>query len=257
MRWSISGAWEFLFPAEGGPHRDPAGGGDRCPHGWVSSSGPPRTSPTGAPGWPTPESERRRDFTRLSIFADCARTSRTVSNVAFQNMGAPEEGSITLRTTVFSGDPDGAASPGPGRERAATRRLPPVFERVGQRRQRLRQGGAGGGKRALLRLRRHQRPGQLRRVLRLPDRGRLSRGGRRTDPTGYGGDLELFQRVDADQRLGYAQGVVSQIRGRRNPDPRPLGHHPGAAGCRTATGDSRGNQVGSQSGSGRHGFDQR
>ena len=26
------------------------------------------------------------------------------SNVAFQNMGAPEEGSITLRTTVFSGD---------------------------------------------------------------------------------------------------------------------------------------------------------
>ena len=31
------------------------------------------------------------------------------SNVAFQNMGAPEEGSITLRTTVFSGDPDGPA----------------------------------------------------------------------------------------------------------------------------------------------------
>ena len=29
------------------------------------------------------------------------------SNVAFQNMGAPEEGSITLRTTVFSGDLDG------------------------------------------------------------------------------------------------------------------------------------------------------
>ena len=31
------------------------------------------------------------------------------SNVAFQNMGAPEDGPITLRTTVFSGDPDGPA----------------------------------------------------------------------------------------------------------------------------------------------------
>ena len=31
------------------------------------------------------------------------------SNVAFQNMGAPEDGPITLRTTVFSGDPNGPA----------------------------------------------------------------------------------------------------------------------------------------------------
>ena len=31
------------------------------------------------------------------------------SNVAFQNMGAPEEGPIILRTTVFSGDPNGPA----------------------------------------------------------------------------------------------------------------------------------------------------
>ncbi|MCY3776624.1 MAG: hypothetical protein OXH11_11660, partial [Candidatus Aminicenantes bacterium] len=31
------------------------------------------------------------------------------SNVAFQNMGAPEDGPITVRTTVFSGDPDGPA----------------------------------------------------------------------------------------------------------------------------------------------------
>ena len=33
------------------------------------------------------------------------------SNVAFQNMGAPEDGPIVLRTTVFSGDPYGPAPP--------------------------------------------------------------------------------------------------------------------------------------------------
>ena len=32
------------------------------------------------------------------------QNSRDRSNVAFQNMGAPEEGAITLRTTVYSGD---------------------------------------------------------------------------------------------------------------------------------------------------------
>ena len=32
------------------------------------------------------------------------QNSRDRSNVAFQNMGAPEEGAITLRTTVYSGE---------------------------------------------------------------------------------------------------------------------------------------------------------
>ena len=32
------------------------------------------------------------------------QNNRDRSNVAFQNMGAPEEGAITVRTTVYSGE---------------------------------------------------------------------------------------------------------------------------------------------------------
>ena len=45
-----------------------------------------------------------------SICAGCRQNSQDRSNVAFQNMGAPEEGAITLRTTVYSGE---AADPRP------------------------------------------------------------------------------------------------------------------------------------------------
>ena len=42
-------------------------------------------------------------FTEAVYLCGLRQNSRDRSNVAFQNMGAPEEGAITLRTTVYSG----------------------------------------------------------------------------------------------------------------------------------------------------------
>ena len=43
-------------------------------------------------------------FTEAVYLCGLRQNSRDRSNVAFQNMGAPEEGAITVRTTVYSGD---------------------------------------------------------------------------------------------------------------------------------------------------------
>ena len=43
-------------------------------------------------------------FTEPVYLCGLRQNSRDRSNVAFQNMGAPEEGAITLRTTVYSGE---------------------------------------------------------------------------------------------------------------------------------------------------------
>ena len=43
-------------------------------------------------------------FTEAVYLCGLRQNSRDRSNVAFQNMGAPEEGAITLRTTVYSGE---------------------------------------------------------------------------------------------------------------------------------------------------------
>ena len=73
------------------------------------------------------------------------QNSRDRSNVAFQNMGAPGEGAITLRTTVYSGEASDT-SPRELREvDARAGRVPPVFRPFGPGGERLREGGAGGG----------------------------------------------------------------------------------------------------------------
>ena len=43
-------------------------------------------------------------FTEAVYLCGLRQNSRDRSNVAFQNMGAPEEGAITVRTTVYSGE---------------------------------------------------------------------------------------------------------------------------------------------------------
>ena len=73
---------------------------------------------------------------------------------------------------------------GPGDYGAWPRRVSPVFASVGDRGQRLRQGGAGRREGPLLRLRRHQRPGQLRRLLRLSGHRRLAGGQSAPHPAG-------------------------------------------------------------------------
>ena len=49
-------------------------------------------------------------FTEAVYLCGLRQNGRDRSNLAFQNMGAPEEGAITLRTTVYSGE---AGDPGP------------------------------------------------------------------------------------------------------------------------------------------------
>ena len=48
-------------------------------------------------------------FQQAVYLCGLRQNSQDRSNVAFQNMGTPEEGSITLRTTLFSGDPEVSA----------------------------------------------------------------------------------------------------------------------------------------------------
>ena len=43
-------------------------------------------------------------FTEAVYLCGLRQNNRDRSNVAFQNMGAPEEGAITVRTTVYSGE---------------------------------------------------------------------------------------------------------------------------------------------------------
>ena len=65
--------------------------------------------PDGRAGLAYPGIGMEAGFQRAVYLCGLRQNELDRSNVAFQNMGAPEEGPIILRTTVFSGDPDGAA----------------------------------------------------------------------------------------------------------------------------------------------------
>ena len=65
--------------------------------------------PDGRAGLAYPGIGMEEGFQRAVYLCGLRQNELDRSNVAFQNMGAPEEGPITLRTTVFSGDPNGPA----------------------------------------------------------------------------------------------------------------------------------------------------
>ena len=65
--------------------------------------------PQGRAGLAYPGVPEQRGFQEPVYLAGLRQTPQDRSNLAIQNMGAPEEGPITLRTTVFSGDPNGPA----------------------------------------------------------------------------------------------------------------------------------------------------
>ena len=60
--------------------------------------------PDGRAGLAYPGVAEEEGFIEAVYLCGLRQNSRDRSNVAFQNMGAPEEGAITLRTTVYSGD---------------------------------------------------------------------------------------------------------------------------------------------------------
>ena len=65
--------------------------------------------PQGRAGLAYPGVPEQRGFQEPVYLAGLRQTPQDRSNLAIQNMGAPEESPITLRTTVFSGDPNGPA----------------------------------------------------------------------------------------------------------------------------------------------------
>ena len=65
--------------------------------------------PDGRAGLAYPGIGMEEGFQRAVYLCGLRQNEQDRSNVAFQNMGAPEEGPIILRTTVFSGDPNGPA----------------------------------------------------------------------------------------------------------------------------------------------------
>ena len=65
--------------------------------------------PDGRAGLAYPGIGMEEGFQRAVYLCGLRQNELDRSNVAFQNMGAPEEGPIILRTTVFSGDPNGPA----------------------------------------------------------------------------------------------------------------------------------------------------
>ena len=65
--------------------------------------------PDGRAGLAYPGIGMEEGFHRAVYLCGLRQNTQDRSNVAFQNMGAPEEGPIILRTTVFSGDPNGPA----------------------------------------------------------------------------------------------------------------------------------------------------
>ena len=72
--------------------------------------GPPRRPLKVVPGLPIRVFQSPVRYRVLPIFAACARTSPTAPNVAIQHAGAPSDGDVTLRLTVYSGDPNSAGS---------------------------------------------------------------------------------------------------------------------------------------------------
>ena len=113
------------------------------------------------------------------------QNSRDRSNVAFQNMGAPEEGAITVRTTVYSGEAADATArvlEDVTLEPGGFHQYSGLLGSAGGSGPGLRQGGAGGGDRTLLRLRGDQRPGQLGRVVHLSGSGEFTGGHGRGRP---------------------------------------------------------------------------
>ena len=118
-------------------------------------------------------------FTEAVYLCGLRQNSRDRSNVAFQNMGAPEEGAITVRTTVYSGE---AAD-------ATARVLEDVTLEPGGFHQYSGLLGVLGvpaqgyvkverveGRALLLRLRGDQRPGELGRVVCVSGSGELAGG---------------------------------------------------------------------------------
>ena len=59
--------------------------------------------PDGRAGLAYPGVAEEEGFREPVYLCGLRQNSRDRSNVAFQNMGVPEEGAITLRTTVYSG----------------------------------------------------------------------------------------------------------------------------------------------------------
>ena len=183
------------------------------------------------------------------------------SNVAFQNMGAPEEGAITVRTAVYSGEAgntsprvleDVTLEPGGFYQYSG---LLGVLESVDGDRQGYVKVERVEGEGTVLCLWSHQRPGQLGRFLRLPGHGELARGDGGTDPAGDRRDQRVPKRADGDELLGRGPDPGFPVCGRANRDRRQGGLLQHEAGSRPTTHHCRCGGGAAAPGGGGAGFD--
>ena len=159
-------------------------------------------------------------FSEVVYLCGLRQNAQDRSNVAFQNMGAEEEGAITVRTTVYSGEStdtnarvleDVTLEPGGFHQYSG---LLGVLESVGGNRQGYVKVERVGRESALLRLRGDQRPGELGRVVHLSGDGEFAGGEHRSDVAGDCGDERVHQRADGDELLGGAQEAGFRVCGR-------------------------------------------
>ena len=134
--------------------------------------------PAGRAGLAYPGIGGHEGFREAVYLCGLRENNQDRSNVAVQNMGG--KGSITLRTTVYSGSPTDPRGTMLADKELGAGRVPPIQCSDGREgrspARRLRQGGEGGGRSALLRLRGDQRQFQLGRLLRLSPDGVLAGG---------------------------------------------------------------------------------
>ena len=170
--------------------------------------------PEGRAGLAYPGIDGDRGFREAVYLCGLRQNARDRSNLAFQNMGTTADGNHHPENHRVFRRSRRRHRQGPGNHGAWPRRVSPVFAGAGDRGQRLRPGGAGRRQGSLLCLRRHQRPDQLRRLLRLPGRGRLAGGQPAPHPAGDRRGQRVLQRIDGDQLLPRDQDPRLQLRGR-------------------------------------------
>ena len=150
--------------------------------------------PDGRAGLSYPAIALEEGFQEAVYLCGLRQNTQDRSNVAFQHMGSPDEGSHHPADLRLFRGAERHQPPGGGRGQAAAGRLPPVLGTAGKAGPSvpgLRQGGKGPGRGAILRLRGHQRQFQLGRLLRLSPHRILPGGHDRTDPAGHHRNREL------------------------------------------------------------------
>ena len=173
--------------------------------------------PDGRAGLSYPSIAEDEGFQEAVYLCGLRQNAQDRSNVAFQHMGSSDEGPITLRTTIYSGEADDTGSLVVGEvelKPGGFHQYSGLLGRLGSPAQGYVEGGKGLRRRPFLRLRGHQRQLQLGRLLRLSVDRILPGGHHGTDAAGHHRNRQLPERADRHQLLGHGPAGGLQLRSR-------------------------------------------